>query len=104
MRTIAIIALSTFFSLFFYTASPALTTQEVLTLKQHGVSEETIQLMLRAEARTRAHDRTAVKITQTDSAVIYSTGRPSETPLSRQQQQNIERAWDMLKNLSIELQ
>jgi hypothetical protein len=61
----------------------ALTVEEILQLKQNGVSEETIQMMLQSEMQAQSqHDSTAGQtmgiqtITRPggQSAIVYSTG------------------------------
>lgn len=83
---------------------PALTTEEVLLLKQHGVSDKTIELMIQSEMEEKRRADSSIRITDDQSAKTYSTGKPSSTPLTREEQLNVERAWEMLKNLTIEFE
>lgn len=88
--------------LFCSTAS-GLTPEEVVYLKKNGVADETIQLMLQNDRKDRERAESSISVTDDNSAVTYSTGRPSETPLSREQQLNIDRAWKMLENMFIDV-
>ncbi len=81
----------------------SLTKEEIVYLKKNGVSDETIQLMLASELEKQKHEDTTIRVTDEESAVVYSTGKPSETPLSREQQQDVDRAWNMLENLFIDV-
>ena len=82
----------------------ALTTDEIILLKEHGVSERTIQLMIQSEAEAKKQSETSILISENESSVTYSTGKPSTTPLTREEKHNIEDAWDMLKNFSLEIE
>ncbi len=84
--------------------APGLTTEEVILLKEKGVSEETIRLMIARDAAQNERDETSISITRTESGTTWSTGAPSETPLSRRERENLERAWDMLRGMRIELE
>ena len=85
--------------------SYALTSEEVLQLKKAGVSEKTIQLMLKQEADRQAADAydkigtREVTDSHGNTAVIYSTGGASE---DRDEQQKVDNAWKMLQNMKIE--
>ncbi|MFC1591200.1 hypothetical protein ACFL43_01615 [Thermodesulfobacteriota bacterium] len=85
-------------------ALPALTTEEVLQLKKSGISDETIRLMIQDDRDKRQQNRTSIRIIHSENATVYSTGEPSDTPLSREQQRNVDRAWEMLKNLNLEIE
>ena len=97
-----------FFALFslFYPGTDvyALTTDEIILLKEHGVSERTIQLMIQSEAEAKKQSETSIQISENESSIIYSTGKPSPAPLTREEKQNTEDAWEMLKNLSLEIE
>lgn len=88
------------------TATPAagLTPEEIVYLKKNGVADETVQLMLRIE-HAREKDATgSITVTDTPKAKIYSSGRPTDTPLSREHQLNVDRAWNMLENMRLEIE
>ena len=81
----------------------ALTTDEIILLKKNGVSDETIQLMLKNDLEKSKHDSTSPSIKETDDAITYSTGKSSDN-LSCEEQENLDRAWDMLRNLKLEIE
>ena len=89
----------------------ALTVEEILQLKQNGVSEETIQMMLQSEMQARSqHDSTAGQTMgiQTivrpggQSAIVYSTG--SGDPVARDPEARLkeEQAWEMLRHIIVD--
>ena len=84
--------------------SAALTADEVLVLKKNGISDSTIQLMIQSEMEEKKRAESSIRITDDKSAITYSTGKPSDTPLSREERKNVDQAWEMLKNLSIEIE
>ena len=89
----------------------ALTVEEILQLKQNGVSEETIQMMLQSEMQAQSqHDSTAGQtmgietITRPggQSAIVYSTG--SGDPYARDAEERLkeEQAWEMLRHIIVD--
>ncbi len=105
MRCIPALSLCIIISLCAFVASgPALTTEEVLLLKQNGVSERTIQLMMQSKREEKSRAESSIRITEDESSKTYATGKPSSTPLTREEQLNVERAWEMLKNLTLEFE
>jgi hypothetical protein len=90
---------------FALTDSYALTTEQVIQLKKAGVSEKTIQLMLKQEADQRAADAYSkigtreVTDSKGNTTVIYSTG---DATVDREEQQKVDNAWKMLQNIKIE--
>ena len=89
----------------------ALTVEEILQLKQNGVSEETIQMMLESEMQARSQlDSTAGQtmgiqtITRPggQSAIVYSTG--SGDPYARDAEERLkeEKAWEMLRHIIVD--
>jgi len=85
-------------------AAHALTAQEVLLLKQNGVSEETIQLMIRCDMEKGDRDASSISITREKESTTYATGPPAATPLTREEKRNVEQAWEMLKSFHLELE
>jgi len=92
-------------------ASAALTAQEVLLLKQNGVSEKTIQMMLESEKRAQQMEATASKpgigvttITRPDGreAIVYSTGQADWNTHDAEERLKEERAWEMLRHLIVD--
>ncbi len=88
-------------------SASALTPEQVIALKNAGVSDQTIQMMLRQEqdaaAGGQADGAGRREITDRDGkpVVVYSTGRPAATGRQAEEKQT-ERAWEMLKNIIID--
>jgi hypothetical protein len=85
----------------------ALTPEQVIALKNAGVSDQTIQLMIRQEqdaAQGNPADfsgRKEIKDRDGKTVIIYSTGRPTGNNQTREEKQT-ERAWEMLNNIIID--
>lgn len=82
----------------------ALTVEEITQLKKNGVSDRTIELMVERENQDQRRSESEPRITRTTEAVTYSTGKPSSTPLSEQEQRDLDRAWKMLENMTVEIE
>ena len=80
----------------------ALTAAEMSMLRDKGFSEETIQLLIAQERDRADHERSAIRVEQRDGSRVYATGAPA-SPLTEQQRQDVDRAWRMLENMSLEL-
>ncbi len=89
----------------------ALTAEEIVLLKQHGVSETTIQMMIESEQRAHAFHGSpsqpgmgvaTIPRPGGGKAIIYSTGPPDATPLDAAARLREERAWEMLRHLIID--
>jgi DNA-binding transcriptional MerR regulator len=87
----------------------ALTVDEILLLKENGVSEKTIQMMLENEARTRTIDNISRQpgvqtIVRPNGrpAIVYSTGRDRHVDQNIEEQRKEERAWEMLRHLIVD--
>lgn len=97
-------------TLLMISTSFALTVEEVIQLKQEGVSDETIQLMIQYEMQRDQHSEseTQMGVTRVEepdgkSATVYSTGpsrRRDDCEMSEREKR--ERAWDMLDNVIID--
>ena len=90
---------------------PALTVEEILLLKQNGVSEETIQMMLESEMQARSQLDSAAgqnmgirTITRPggQSAIVYSTGSGDSYAGDAEARLKEERAWDMLRHIIVD--
>lgn len=88
----------------------ALTVQEILLLKQNGVSEATIQMMLHSENQARVQDaatndamgiRTIVR-PGGQPAIVYSTGRDDSDHHDADARLQEERAWEMLRHIIVD--
>lgn len=78
----------------------ALTPAEILKLKNAGVSDKTIQIMLKQEEQ-------GVREVQDDKGntyIFYSTESSSERKgeKDREEAEKVKRAWDMLDNVIID--
>ena len=89
----------------------ALTVEEILLLKQNGVSEKTIQMMLESEQRAQTLNASASEprmgvttITRPDGkkAIVYNTGREGQDARDAEERLKEERAWEMLRHLIID--
>ena len=91
--------------------SRALTAQEVLLLKQNGVSEATIQMMLQSEMQAQSIKtgtdgdgmgvRTIVR-PGGQPAIVYSTGRGDQERRTAEERYKEDRAWEMLRHLIVD--
>ena len=97
--------------LFFPLVSFALTVDEVLKLKNAGVSDETIQLMIQQEMQEKKlsdpYKNIGVrKFEEPDgrSATIYSTGEIDNRDAYEEEseKEKREKAWEMLHNIVID--
>ncbi|MBN1545638.1 MAG: hypothetical protein JW902_03160 [Syntrophaceae bacterium] len=88
--------------------SYALTPEQVLQLKKAGVEEKTIQLMIEQEIAAGASDpyekmgTREIKDQDGNTIVIYSTGHPSGGNPNQEEQEKVDRAWEMLRNIIID--
>ena len=95
----------------------ALTVDEIVKLKKAGVSDETIQMMIRLEQEKSGETNSSspdpyktigtweVKDPDGREATIYTTGTgkdKEEEDQERVEEEKRERAWEMLKNLVID--
>ncbi len=85
--------------------SYALTPEQVLKLKKAGVSDQTIQLMLKQESEAQTRNPSdqfgtrEVKDKEGNTTVIYSTGGSS---VDQEEKEKTDRAWKMLENMIID--
>jgi hypothetical protein len=89
----------------------ALTAQEILLLKQNGVTEKTIQMMIESEMRANASRDAASRepagvhtITRPDGrpAIVYRTGSVDAEARDAEERLKEARAWEMLRHLIID--
>ena len=89
----------------------ALTVEEILQLKQNGVSEETIQMMLQSEMQARSRHGSSAGQTmgiQTinrpggQSAIVYSTGSGDTDTRDAEERLKEEQAWEMLRHIIVD--
>jgi hypothetical protein len=92
-------------------ASAALTAEEILLLKENGVSETTIQMMLESEIRAQSQghatpqETMGVKtIRRPDGrkAIVYTTGRGNRDDRDAEERLKEERAWEMLRHIIVD--
>lgn len=89
------------------TSSDALTVEEILLLKQNGVSEKTIQMMLQSELQAQARDDRAMGVRTItrpggQSSIVYSTGRGDQDQHDAEERLKEERAWEMLRHIIVD--
>ena len=91
--------------------SGALTVEEILLLKQNGVSEETIQMMMQSEIQARSLQNSAAgqtlgmrTITRPDgqSTIVYSTGSGDQYDRDAEERLKEEQAWEMLRHIIVD--
>ena len=89
----------------------SLTVEEVIKLKEAGVSDETIQLMIQQETKSKEasdpyKNMGVRKVTEPNgrSSTVYSTGEidDRENYEEESEREKREKAWDMLDNLIID--
>ncbi|HPL62851.1 MAG: hypothetical protein PHG91_00415 [Syntrophales bacterium] len=91
--------------LFLSAPALALTTQEILELKKAGVSDKTIQIMLKQEKGAKGGDpadrigKREVKDKDGNTTILYSTGAAT---VEDDEKEQVENAWKMLQNMYIE--
>jgi hypothetical protein len=89
-------------------ASFALTAQEVLALKKAGVGDETIRMMMQQEKDGKrpvpgnAIGKREIRDGQGDVSIEYSTGRNAPPAGAETQQQQVDKAWEMLRHLIVD--
>ncbi|MDP3030352.1 MAG: hypothetical protein Q8O04_12875 [Deltaproteobacteria bacterium] len=96
------------------TGAFALTTEEIIKLKKAGVSDETIQLLIKTEYEERERYRrydpgrmvVSKEITLPDGRkqiIYYSVTDPVESERQRkEEEEKLEKSWDVLKHLIID--
>jgi hypothetical protein len=85
----------------------ALTPEQVIALKNAGVSDQTIQLMIKQEQDAAAGNpadfpaRKEIKDKDGKAVIIYSTGRSAGNNQEKEDKQT-ERAWEMLNKIIVD--
>jgi hypothetical protein len=83
----------------------ALTPEQVIQLKKAGVSDETIQIMLKQERdakETNPYDQMGVreiKDIDGNTVTIYSTGRSMKKDTKAYEDEQVDKAWKMLQHM-----
>lgn len=84
----------------------ALTPQQVIDLKKAGISDKTIQMMMKQEDAAKEQKTVIgmkeVKDKDGNTVIIYSTGESSVSAADDEERKNVERAWQMLHNIIID--
>lgn len=99
--TVSVILLLVVFTAF---SGFALTPQQVIALKKAGVSDKTIQMMLKQEERKDPYATIGtreVKDKEGNTVIIYTTGGNTNSAADDEEKKNVENAWEMLKNMTI---
>lgn len=91
------------------TASTArsLTVEEVLALKKAGIQDETIRIMMQQEKEGKRPDvevmgKREIRDGRGNVSVEYSTGGKMSSDASANQQQQVDKAWEMLRHLIVD--
>lgn len=82
----------------------ALTPQQVIDLKKAGVSDQTIQIMIKQEEAKDPYATIGtreVKDKDGNTVIIYTTGASDTSAADDEEKKNVERAWQMLNNIII---
>jgi hypothetical protein len=82
----------------------ALTPQQVIDLKKAGVSDQTIQIMIKQEEAKDPYATIGtreVKDKDGNTVIIYTTGASGSSAADDEEKKNVERAWKMLDNIII---
>jgi hypothetical protein len=83
-----------------------LTAEEIAYLKKTGVSDDTIQLMIQQEREQARHSRTGIWDVENkdgNRSTIYRVdGGDQASERRRIEQEKVDRAWEMLRNLIID--
>jgi hypothetical protein len=87
----------------------ALTAEEILLLKQNGVSEKTIQMMLQSEIEAQRQCtkdegmgiRTIIR-PGGQPAIVYSTGSDDHQRRKAEERLKEARAWEMLRHIIVD--
>jgi hypothetical protein len=85
----------------------ALTPQQVIDLKKAGVSDQTIQIMIKQEEAKDPYATMGTReVTDKDgnTVIIYTTGNNTNSTIDDEEKKNVERAWQMLNNIIIKKQ
>jgi len=86
--------------------SYALTPEQVLKLRQAGVEDKTIRLMIKQEREAGGNPADLIGAREVtdqagNTAVVYSTGRSSGAA-DQAEQEKVDKAWKMLQNMIID--
>jgi hypothetical protein len=96
--------LSFLFLCFFLMAGPlyALTAEEVIRLKEAGVDEKTIQMLIEGDPAGSLGVKEIERPEGGRDKIYYSITRPEEETSRAEEKEKMENSWEMLKNILIE--
>ncbi len=104
-----IVAVVFFFVFWLPTIVSALTVEEILLLKENGVSEKTIQMMIESENRATEYEKAENKTGMQSivrpngrSVILYSTGNDDRETVDSQERRKEKLAWEMLRHLIVD--
>ena len=92
----------------FFSPCYALTPDQIIKLKKAGVSDETIQIMLKQEKEAQEvnpYDQIGMReIKDKDGNVVtvYSTGQPTKESAGDSEAEKVDKAWKMLQHIIID--
>jgi len=81
----------------------ALTPEQVVQLKKAGVSDQTVQMMIKQEEAGKDSGTMGTREVKNDdgsTSIVYSTGKNKPDD---EEAKNVERAWDMLRNMNLKI-
>ena len=87
--------------LLFIPSVSALTSEEILHLKNNGISEATIQLLIQYEMEEKKRTDSGPHVKEGESSITYTTGHSERRSFSEEEIRNRERAWELLNNLRL---
>ena len=87
------------------TSGFALTPQQVIDLKKAGVSEQTIQIMIKQEEAKDPYATIGTREVQDkdgNTVSIYTTDNSTISAADDEEKKNVDKAWQMLNNVIID--
>lgn len=93
----------------FLNYSYALTPEQIIKLKQTGVEDNTIRMMIRQEMEAKERDSATdsigmreIKDGEGNTVIVYSSGKPGGCEPCDPEQEKVDKAWRMLQNMIID--
>ncbi|SEM47502.1 hypothetical protein SAMN04489760_11733 [Syntrophus gentianae] len=84
----------------------ALTPEQVIALKKAGVSDQTIQMMIKQEEAKDPYATMGTREVQDKNGnklIINTTGYRVNSAVDDQEKENLNRAWEMLNNMDMDI-
>ncbi|OPY90396.1 MAG: hypothetical protein A4E72_00672 [Syntrophus sp. PtaU1.Bin208] len=106
MKKLIIISAVFLCALFTANSGCALTPEQVIALKKAGVSDRTIQLMIQQEEAKDPYATMGTREVQDRDGkklIINTTGYRTNSAADDQEKENLNRAWEMLNNMEMDI-